>query len=345
MQRTSRIQSSAIVLVAVLAVAAQGCGGEPVAELDPGAEAPGATTQEQSGAVPIVEHVSLEPDSPLPGDLVHARVRVSGPGPHRLHYSWTLGGRAFEDQTGVAEIPKLRKGERVAVSVVASNRDGKSEAVLEEVRVGNSAPSLVDLRVDERAGYEGEPDFVWAAEARAVDTDGDGLSYEYNWLVDGRSSKHEASVFPVDELRRGQTVRVKARASDGDDWSEWAESGTITIENAAPEITSTPPRLDQEGVFHYAIEVQDPDGDRSMRYELARGPRGMKLDRSTGELHWKPEIDQAGVHAVELVVDDRHGGRAEQSFRLPIVVRSTDEENGRDARDRKSGRSVPAATP
>ena len=339
MQRTPRIQGSALVFVVLLAVVAGGCGGEPVAQPGAVAEMPGSSAQAEEGDVPVVEQVSLEPASPLPGDLVRARVRVSGPGPHRLHYSWTLGGRAFEDETGVAEVPNLRKGERVAVRVVASNDDGQSEAVIQEVRVGNSAPTLVDLRVNERAGYEGEPDFVWAAEARAVDLDGDGMTYEYRWLVDGRESEHAGSVLPVDELRRGQSVRVRARASDGDDWSEWAESGTIAIENAAPEITSIPPRLDEQGVFHYAIEVRDPDGDRSMRYELVRGPRGMKLDPASGELHWEPELDQAGVHAVEIAVDDRHGGRAEQSFRLPIVVRNVDGE------DEQSGHSVPAATP
>jgi hypothetical protein len=339
MQRTSMristIRSSAVAIGVLLAVVAQGCGGEPVDQTGSSAE-PTGTSVQADGDVPILQHVSLDPGSPRPGDLVRARVNVAGPGPHRLHYSWTLGGRAFEDEAGVAEVPQLRKGERVAVRVVASNANGQSEPVLAEVRVGNSPPTLVDLRVNERAGYEGEPEMVWAAEARALDSDGDGLVYEYVWLIDGRASDHHEAVLPVDELKRGQTVRVRARASDGDDWSEWAESGTIGIENAAPEITSIPPRLDERGVFHYAIAVHDPDGDRSMRYELVRGPRGMKLDPVAGELHWEPELDQAGIHAIEIAVDDRHGGRAVQSFRLPIVVRTMDEEGGQ---------SAPAATP
>ena len=338
MQRTSRIRSSAVAFGALLAAVALGCGGEPVEPTGPSAEPTGISVQAE-GDVPTLERVSLDPDSPRPGDLVRARVSVAGPGPHRLHYSWTLGGRAFEDESGVAEVPKLRKGERVAVRVVASNASGQSEPGLAEVRVGNSPPNLIDLRINERAGYEGEPELVWAAEARAIDSDGDGLVYEYVWLIDGRESGHDGSVLPVDELKRGQKVRVRVRASDGDDWSQWAESGTIGIENAAPEITSIPPRLDERGVFHYPIAVHDPDGDRSMRYELVRGPRGMKLDPVAGELHWEPELDQAGIHAIEIAVDDRHGGRAEQSFRLPIVVRTMDEEDG------QSGQSVPAATP
>ena len=339
MQRTARIPRSAVAFGALLAAVAQGCGGEPVEHTDPSAEPTNISVQAE-GDVPTLERVSLDPDSPRPGDLVRARVSVAGPGPHRLHYSWTLGGRAFEDESGVAEVPKLRKGERVAVRVVASNANGQSEPVVAEARVGNSPPKLVDLRVNERAGYEGEPDIVWAAEARAADSDGDGLVYEYVWLIDGRESEHDGPALPVDQLKRGQEVRVRARASDGDDWSEWAESGSIGIANAAPEITSKPPRLDERGVFHYAIEVHDSDGDRSMRYELVRGPHGMKLDPVSGELHWEPELDQAGIHAIEIAVDDRHGGRAEQSFRLPIVVRTMNEEGGQSGQQ-----SVPAAIP
>jgi hypothetical protein len=51
----------------------------------------------------------------------------------------------------------------------------------------------------------------------------------------------------------------------------------------------------------------------------------MEIDSASGELHWKPRLDQTGEHRVEVVVDDRRGGRSSQVFVLPVVAREIDE--------------------
>jgi hypothetical protein len=87
-----------------------------------------------------------------------------------------------------------------------------------------------------------------------------------------------------------------------------------------PVIVSTPEKLDPSSRFFYRVEAEDGDGDRNLRYELLKRPRGMEMDVVTGELTWTPERDQAGTHRVEVAVDDRHGGRATQAFDIPITV-------------------------
>jgi hypothetical protein len=44
----------------------------------------------------------------------------------------------------------------------------------------------------------------------------------------------------------------------------------------------------------------------------------MKIVSDVGAVEWRPRADQAGEHAVEVVVEDALGGRASQRFRLVV---------------------------
>ena len=96
-------------------------------------------------------------------------------------------------------------------------------------------------------------------------------------------------------------------------------SHAVRIANPRPKIVSLPGGLDAEGVFRYAIEARDPDGDRSLRFQLSEGPPGMTVDPVTGEVLWRPTPEHAGVHAVELVVKDSEGASASQTFELTVT--------------------------
>ena len=119
-------------------------------------------------------------------------------------------------------------------------------------------------------------------------------------------------------LRRGDAIQVRVWAEDGDAESAPVYSHVVEVGNALPEIVSTPGGLDPDGVFRYAIAVRDPDGDRSFRYYLSKGPEGMRVDPITGEVTWRPGHRHAGVHAVELEVRDPRGASVTQSFELSV---------------------------
>ena len=317
-----------------------GCGAETPIEprmLDGGGEPRTFEDRPATSGVPFIEDVSLDPVEPLPGDVVHASARVVAPGSYELSYSWTFAGHAFDGDVPAVTLPELRKGDPVVVSVVASNGSGASEPVRLEVRVGNRPPRLTQLRVHEQAGRVGESEAGFIVETRGIDPDAEALAYEYVWLVNEHRSHHRDELLPRADLEPGDRIRVRVRVGDGDDWSDFAESGTIRVENFPPQILSTPPGLDATGSFHYAIQVEDRDDDADLRYALSQAPPGMKLDPMTGELHWEPGRDQVGQHTIELSVEDRHGGRAEQSFRLSVAAARLGGEVGR------SGEPVPAA--
>jgi hypothetical protein len=335
---------------ALLAAAWLGCGGDagdPGRAAAPDADLSGdlelATSEhlleddDSEITPPDLMGVLLSPDPPVPGEVIRAVARVEDGGEgYTLRYRWNVAGREIEDDSGAIVLPMLRRGERIEVTVTARNAAGTSEAVSVETEVENTAPVVMDLRVQERYGSEGALE-GWEANAWARDADGDDIELEYTWFLNDRPTDVDTTIYPTDALKRGDRVSVQVVASDGDDESEIAESGVLEVGNSSPEIVSTPPRLDDSGRFTYEIEVTDADGDRHFRYELVEGPQGMRIDAFRGKLTWKPEQDQAGKHRVEIAVTDRNGGRSTQSFLIPVVVKELGADREED--------SPPASTP
>ena len=66
------------------------------------------------------------------------------------------------------------------------------------------------------------------------------------------------------------------------------------------------------------MKARDPEGDRSLRYQLRKGPEGMTINPVLGELRWLPRAEQAGVHPVEIAVLDSRGATAVQVFELTV---------------------------
>jgi hypothetical protein len=129
----------------------------------------------------------------------------------------------------------------------------------------------------------------------------------------------DESRFETKGLRRGDEIAVSVVASDGEDESEAFDAPSLVLGNAAPEITSTPPPgMGADGVYRYVVEATDPDRDRGLRFSLASAPPGAQVDPIGGEITFSPSFEQAGVHAIEVVVQDGHGGEAKQRFEVTV---------------------------
>ncbi len=92
-------------------------------------------------------------------------------------------------------------------------------------------------------------------------------------------------------------------------------------------------------MFRYAVEAEDPDGDRLLRYRLDEAPEGMVIDSVLGEVSWRPAQGQTGVHPVKIVVRDSSGLETSQSFQVTVREASTEEGAGAE------GSAPPAAAP
>jgi hypothetical protein len=158
------------------------------------------------------------------------------------------------------------------------------------------------------------------ATVAARDPDGDPLEFRYEWSVNDRPLPEEGDTLRTDRLRRGDAIRVRVVASDGTDESVPIPSGVVHVGNAHPEILSGPSGVSSDGSFRYAVQARDPDGDRNLRFELRKGPEGMKVNRIDGEVTWQATAKQAGAHAVEIVVEDSEGAQTVQAFELVVRV-------------------------
>jgi hypothetical protein len=295
------------------------CGGEEAAAPDPGGAAAQADSGPGDNRPPQVERLRLEPAEPLPGGRVRAVANVRDPDGDRVTQSfrWEVDGEALDVDEAEIDLEPARKGDRVEVWVTASDGQAESEPANASTSVGNRRPVLENVAL-QPAGtvLPGQPA---VATPVAGDPDGDALEFRFRWTVnDATAQGQEGSSFPTDGLEPGDRIRVEVIASDGEGESDAAWSGALTVGNAAPEIRSRPAGVAAGAPFRYAVDARDPEGDKSLRYELRKGPDGMSINPILGEVQWQPRADQAGVHPVEIAVADSRGATTVQTFELTV---------------------------
>ncbi len=266
---------------------------------------------------PTIDRLVLRPESPRPGERLTAIVEASDAegDDMRFDYQWTVDGVQIKNTGPELMLKDVRKGSWVAVAVIAHDSHGESEPYEEQVTVANRPPVLRGV-VFEPLGEVSVANDVTAA-PRSYDPDGDDVTYEFSWKVNGIRVSTDGAVLPASRFKRGDKIVLEVVANDGDDDSDPLISAPIPVVNARPRITSSPSGFGEEN-FTYILQVEDPDGDRSLRFHLAKGPDGMSIDNLSGKITWVPNSDQEGSHLVEVTVEDRQGGDDTQSFELTL---------------------------
>ncbi len=94
----------------------------------------------------------------------------------------------------------------------------------------------------------------------------------------------------------------------------------LGVPNRPPAFTTIPGLEATVGrEYRYNAAGTDPDGD-ALRFTLVSGPTGMSVDAATGVVTWTPTGTQVGNLPVTLLLDDRRGGTAEQTFTVASAV-------------------------
>jgi hypothetical protein len=307
--------------VAGLALATA-CGGDDVA-VEPAHTWASEPTEASAGDTenhpPEMRSLHIEPDQPARGTRVRAIASAVDPDGDRVefHYRWSVDGVPVPGDTSTIEIHGASVGSTVDVEVSAS--DGyldADDALRASANVINRPPRMTGVGVDPPSKVApGDP---ISAVAQAQDPDGDPVSFEYAWQVNGEPVSERGTLFSTEGLAYGDVIRVVVTATDGRDDSRPMESVEVTVGSAHPEITSTPPGMDASGVFRYAVTATDPDGDRRLRFRLDEAPEGMQIDEIYGEIMWKPRMDQTGSHPIAVVVKDSTGLETTQRFEIQV---------------------------
>ena len=299
---------------------ALGCGGDEA----PGAamSAPLAPTASEENRAPQIERVRFEPAEPMPGDRVRAIATVRDPDGDRvtLGYRWEVAGTPLDASDAEIELGGASKGDSVEVWVRASDGRAESEAQ-HATAVANRRPVLENVALQPVGSVlSGQPA---VATPVAKDADGDAIEFRFRWTVNEAPVEgQEGASFDTAGLAPGDEIRVQVIGSDGESESDAAWSGVLLVGNAAPETVSNPAPVAPGEPFRYAVEARDPEGDRNLRYQLRKGPAGMSINPILGQVFWQPRPDQAGVHAVEIAVEDSQGARSVQVFELTVGVQA-----------------------
>lgn len=185
------------------------------------------------------------------------------------------------------------------------------------VQIENRPPVIDSLILD--PAREITVQDTLSASARASDPDGDEVELRYTWLVNGTPVAERGSSLTAPHFARGDQIRLEVVASDGEDETDPVLSPEIAVLNSPPRIVSDPMGFDAAGAFRYAVQVEDADHDRRLRFRLVEGPSGMRIDWLKGTVLWEPEENQEGSHRVVIEVDDLAGGTTTQTFELEVV--------------------------
>jgi len=248
----------------------------------------------------------------------------------RLEYRWRLNGQEI-GQGDSAALTGAQKGDRVEVEVIAFDGELRSTASTADVTVSNQPPRLYTVKLEAPEGVRVGKMLVATPDAQ--DPDGDRLSYDFEWRVNGERRGDEAS-FSLSGLHRGDEIVAAIVASDGQDESAQRLSEVVKIGNGAPRIVSEPSWERVGESFRYAVKAEDPDGDRTLRFRLREAPAGMTVDAIGGVVTWTPRSDQVGAHKVEIEVDDLNGGQTVQSVEVRIDMEEKQPEQAPAAPER-----------
>lgn len=291
------------------------CGGEDPVAGDPAQ----AVSEREANQAPLIERLRFEPAEPMPGDRVRAVATVRDPDGDRStqRFRWEVAGRELGEDGPEIALADAVKGDRVEVWVTASDGRAESEPAHAAASVANRRPVLENVALQPAGSVL--PGELAQATPVARDPDGDTLEFRFRWTVNDKTleEQQEASL-PTDGLAANDRIRVEVVASDGDSESDPAWSGILIVGNGPPEIASSPSGVGPGQIFRYSVDARDPEGDKSLRYQLRKGPEGMTIDAIVGEVHWQPRADQAGTHPVEIVVEDSRGARSVQVFELTV---------------------------
>lgn len=307
-----------------LCVVVGACGGDSKQEASGGPQVSTTLAVDETGEnrPPEITAIRFEPPNALPGKLLRVLVGATDldRDPVEFGYTWKINGRRTPSSESVLELPTiLRKGDRIEVSVIASDGKANSEPAFQSALIGNRAPSLQEIQIHVRGDHDGSMGH-WAADPSAEDPDGDEISFRYSWIVNGAEIDVATAELDRASRKRGDEIRLIVWATDGEAESAPLESAPFTIANSPPDIESRPPEMDPSGQFIYPLKASDRDGDRGLRYSLEQGPDGMTIDPFSGELRWQATISHVGEHIVEVAVDDRHGGVTNQTFYVHVAA-------------------------
>ena len=198
-------------------------------------------------------------------------------------YQWRVDGK-------LVAITKTLTGSSFAkgdsITCTATPNDGEdlgTPITSAAVSVANTPPTLAGVTLSTTTPQEG--DTISATLGAASDADGDRISFKYAWKVNG-STVSTATTLTSADFDKGDTVELVVTPTDGVDDGTPVSSGTVTVQNTAPVIstvTLSPTSPQTADTVSAAVSATDADGD-SLTYTYAWKVNGTTVSATTATL-------------------------------------------------------------
>jgi hypothetical protein len=258
-----------------------------------------------------VQSVSIQPENPT----VNTTLTVSVP--QHLNtgsVTWYINNQ--RSMVANSLHGDFKKGDSITAVVNYADRNGKQEAVTSpNITIQDTPPVISSIILTPL--YPTIASTIHA-EVQASDADGDQVSLEYQWYVNGNPVQDQTGdSFSCSSYKHGDTIYVLVTPPDDEKKGVSTASASLSLQDTAPVILSKPPDAITGSIYSYKVEASDIDND-PLSYKLESAPPGMTISKE-GVISW----DTAGIAlpltaTAKVVIDDGFGGKAYQSFRLQI---------------------------
>jgi hypothetical protein len=288
-----------------------GCSQQP----ENAAKSPKAETRGFS--VIQIRDLRIVPENPHTDIPLQADVVLRGDEPEWINYQWLRNGEPIPGAIQpILGKEHLHKGDIIGVTVrVKKQGDNVDEKTSDTVVIGNTLPVATFAGIEPSTPQSNE---TLKASGAAYDVDSDRVDFVYEWIANGEPIAGEDEQFLANShFQRGDRVQVAVTPYDGEEFGVTLQSVPVVIGNSPPMIVSDPPERTEEGVFHYPVQVEDPDGD-TLKFSLrGEAPTGLKIDPDTGLVQWKVVIPETEVtYVFQVVAEDPEGGQSIQEITL-----------------------------
>ncbi len=221
---------------------------------------------------------------------------------------WLLNGLPAESATPDRfSLSQANKGDTLQAKALVQGE----EVLSNTITVGNAPPEITGLTflIDST-----KPGNALGVAVTGGDADGDPVSYEYQWTINGKPAGTGARI--GEPVKHGDTVVVRVTPFDGESYGRPAMLER-RIENMPPVIQEHTDFQFDGSRYAYQVEATDPDGD-PLHYAIAAPEPGMAIDEASGLFTWNVPKSFTGTKSVPIVVTDGHGGTTTYTIQITI---------------------------
>ncbi len=257
---------------------------------------------------PSFKDLTLTPAEPRAVDVVKARWRAVwlDAGPKDTlpapRIEWLRNGKPVPGLEGKRDLPEgtVKRGERW--KFVLSSPAGPTTWEGPEVRALDTAPGEPGVALEPPVPTRGG-DVKVVIRTQATDPDGDPLTYDVLWLLDGLETGVQGDTFPANLLRKGALLTARVVANDGERTGPPALAQVRVGDTApgAPQISLDPATPGRNDSVRARLEApaMDADGDAVVyHYRWTVDGQARNVPISSAELpgklfrkHQKVEVD------------------------------------------------------